>query len=119
MPYHIAAIDVHKKMSAVAVADVEVEGDYQFERLKECTAWPKCPAWAPIPRGRSSRKSVPVPRRFRQRNSSRPGWAHAPATRRVAASTTVTAALTAIDRCGASSIRRTPVNAKGTIFAVV
>jgi transposase len=34
MPYHIAGIDVHKKMLAVAVADVEVEGDFHFERLK-------------------------------------------------------------------------------------
>lgn len=34
MPYHIAGIDVHKKMLAVVVADVDVEGDYQFERLK-------------------------------------------------------------------------------------
>jgi transposase len=34
MPYRIAGIDVHKKMLAVAVADVEVEGDVHFERLK-------------------------------------------------------------------------------------
>ena len=33
MPYHIAGIDVHKKMSAVAVADVQVEGDFHCERL--------------------------------------------------------------------------------------
>jgi transposase len=32
MPYRIAGIDVHKKMLAVVVADVEVEGEYQFER---------------------------------------------------------------------------------------
>jgi transposase len=32
MSYRIAGIDVHKKMLAVAVADVEVEGEYQFER---------------------------------------------------------------------------------------
>jgi transposase len=38
MPYHIAGIDVHKKMLAVAVADVEVEGDYHFERLKVGTS---------------------------------------------------------------------------------
>jgi transposase len=38
MPYHIAGIDVHKKMFAVAVADVEVEGDYHFERLKVGTS---------------------------------------------------------------------------------
>src|SRR3990172_431525 len=34
MPYQIAGIDVHKKMLAVAVADVEVDGDFQFERQK-------------------------------------------------------------------------------------
>ena len=48
MPYRIAGIDVHKTMVAVAVADVEVEGDWQFERrrfgaspsqLRLLTAW--------------------------------------------------------------------------------
>jgi transposase len=34
MPYPIAGIDVHQKMLAIAVADVEVEGDVHFERLK-------------------------------------------------------------------------------------
>jgi hypothetical protein len=67
-----------------------------------CNAWLKCPAWASIPRSRSSRKSVPVPRRFRQRNSSRPGWARAQAMKRVPASTTVIAVPKAIDRCDAS-----------------
>jgi transposase len=32
MPYRMAGIDVHKKMLAVVVADVEVEDEYQFER---------------------------------------------------------------------------------------
>ena len=32
MPYRIAGIDVHKKMLAVAVADVEVEAEWRFER---------------------------------------------------------------------------------------
>lgn len=32
--YRIAAVDVHKKMLAVAVADVAGEGEYQFERRK-------------------------------------------------------------------------------------
>jgi transposase len=32
MSYKIAGIDVHKKMLAVVVADVEAEGEYQFER---------------------------------------------------------------------------------------
>jgi len=32
MPYKIAGIDVHKRMLAVVVADVEVQGEYQFEQ---------------------------------------------------------------------------------------
>jgi hypothetical protein len=38
MPYRIAGIDVHKKMLAIAVADVEIEGDVHFERLKVGTS---------------------------------------------------------------------------------
>jgi transposase len=34
MPYRIAGIDVHKKMLAVVVADVEVDAEYQFERRR-------------------------------------------------------------------------------------
>ena len=34
MPYRIAGIDVHKKMLAVVVADVEVAEEYQFERRR-------------------------------------------------------------------------------------
>ena len=30
MSYRIAGIDVHKKMLAVVVTDVEVEGEYEF-----------------------------------------------------------------------------------------
>ena len=33
MPYRIAGIDVHKKMLAVVVADVELDEEYRFERL--------------------------------------------------------------------------------------
>jgi hypothetical protein len=32
MSYRIAGIDVHKKMLAVVVTDVEVEGEYEFAR---------------------------------------------------------------------------------------
>src|SRR6516225_8597038 len=32
MPYKIAGIDVHKRMLAVAVSDVEIAEEYQFER---------------------------------------------------------------------------------------
>jgi transposase len=48
MPYQIAGIDVHKRMLAVVVADVAVEGEYPFARrmvgtspdqLRELAAW--------------------------------------------------------------------------------
>src|SRR5438034_2683122 len=48
MPYRIAGIDVHKKMLAVVVSDVEVDGEQQFERrmfgsnpeqLRSLAAW--------------------------------------------------------------------------------
>ena len=48
MAYRIAGVDVHKKMLAVVVSDVEVEGEYQFERrtfgsnpeqLRSLAAW--------------------------------------------------------------------------------
>jgi transposase len=38
MSYRIAGIDVHKKMLAVAVADVEIEGEFRFERRKVGTS---------------------------------------------------------------------------------
>jgi transposase len=34
MSYRIAGIDVHKKMLAVVVSDVEVDGEFQFERRR-------------------------------------------------------------------------------------
>jgi len=34
MSYKIAGIDVHKKMLAVVVSDVEVDGEYQFGRIR-------------------------------------------------------------------------------------
>src|SRR5438445_12143590 len=34
MAYRIAGIDVHKRMLAVVIADVAVEGEYQFERRR-------------------------------------------------------------------------------------
>ncbi len=34
MSYWIAGIDVHKKMLAVVVADIEIDGEYHFERRK-------------------------------------------------------------------------------------
>ena len=46
MPYRIAGIDVHKKMLAVVAADVEIDGDFHFDRQKVgrrraiCAAWP-------------------------------------------------------------------------------
>jgi len=38
MSYRIAGIDVHKKMLAVVVADVEGEGEYQFEARRFCSS---------------------------------------------------------------------------------
>jgi hypothetical protein len=32
--YRIAGIDLHKKMLAVVVADVEIDGEYEFERRR-------------------------------------------------------------------------------------
>ena len=34
MSYRMAGIDVHKKMLAVVVCDVEIESEYEFERRK-------------------------------------------------------------------------------------
>ena len=48
MSYRIAGIDVHKKMLAVVVSDVEIESEFQFERrmfgsnpeqLRSLAAW--------------------------------------------------------------------------------
>src|SRR5688572_9137313 len=38
MKYRIAGIDVHKRMLAVVIADVAVEGEYQFQRRKVGTS---------------------------------------------------------------------------------
>ena len=38
MTYRIAGIDVHKRMLAVVIADVAVEGEYQFQRRKVGTS---------------------------------------------------------------------------------
>jgi hypothetical protein len=38
MSYRIAGIDVHKKMLAVVVSDVEIESEYQFERRMSAKA---------------------------------------------------------------------------------
>jgi hypothetical protein len=38
MAYRIAGIDVHKKMVAVAVADVEADGAWRFERRQVGTS---------------------------------------------------------------------------------
>jgi len=42
MSYRIAGIDVHKKMLAVVVSDVEVESEYQFERRQFGSNPPIC-----------------------------------------------------------------------------
>ena len=54
MAYRIAGIDVHKRMLAVVVADVAVEGEYQFERRMVGTSPTNCVRW---PTGSSSTRS--------------------------------------------------------------
>jgi DNA-directed RNA polymerase subunit RPC12/RpoP len=36
MSHRIAGIDVHKRVLAVVVSDVEVESEFQFERRTSC-----------------------------------------------------------------------------------
>src|SRR4051794_25452343 len=38
MKYRIAGIDVHKRMLAVVIADIAVDGEFQFERRKVGTS---------------------------------------------------------------------------------
>jgi hypothetical protein len=46
MSYRIAGIDVHKRILAVVVADVTMQGEYQFQRRQfgcsrnNCDRWP-------------------------------------------------------------------------------
>src|SRR5437773_144553 len=61
MSYRIAGIDVHKKMLAVVVSDVEIESEYQFER-RMFSSNPEqlrsLAAWLVEPRGRRSSHGV-------------------------------------------------------------
>ena len=94
MSYRIAGIDVHKKMLAVVVSDVEIESEFQFERRMFGS------------NRKSLLKSVPPQRPFPPRSASLRGWVPAPATKRAPASTTATAPRTVIATCGAYSIKR-------------
>lgn len=38
MPYRVAGIDVHKKLLAVVITDVEVDGEYEFKRRRMGTS---------------------------------------------------------------------------------
>src|ERR1700732_587860 len=58
MSYRIAGIDVHKKMLAVVVSDVEIDGEYQFERRKFSSNPEQLAARA---RGRRSRHGIDGP----------------------------------------------------------
>ncbi len=61
MPYRIAGIDVHKRMLAVVVADVAVEGEYVFERRIVGTTPEQLRAlaeWLVERRGRGSRDGI-------------------------------------------------------------
>jgi hypothetical protein len=56
MSYRIAGIDVHKKMLAVVVTDVEVEGEHEFARREFGTPLTICDAYRTVRRtgGRGS-----------------------------------------------------------------
>jgi threonine aldolase len=63
MPYRIAGIDVHKKMLAVVVSDVETHSEFHFERrmfggnpeqLRLLAAWLLAGCMATRTRGRGS-----------------------------------------------------------------
>ena len=73
MSYRIAGIDVHKRMLAVAMADVAVEGEYQFERRMVGTNPDQLRGlaeWARRPGCRRSRDGVDrAVCRWRSRNS--------------------------------------------------
>ena len=45
MAYRIAGIDVHKKMLAVVVADVAVEGEFRLPRARSAPAPRSCGRW--------------------------------------------------------------------------
>jgi|GraSoiStandDraft_12_1057312.scaffolds.fasta_scaffold155357_3 hypothetical protein len=58
MPYRIAGIDVHKKMLAVVVADVEVEGARELP-LSECGFFGVRPEYRMASRERLSTDNIP------------------------------------------------------------
>jgi len=55
MTYRIAGIEVHKRMLAVVVADVAVDGGYAFDRRTFGTRRRSCGSW---PRGSSPQAST-------------------------------------------------------------
>lgn len=57
MPYRVAGIDVHKRMLAVAVVDVEVEGAWRFERRQLAPARANSGHWPSGSLSARSRKS--------------------------------------------------------------
>jgi len=64
MSYRIAGIDVHKKMLAVVVSDVEIESEYQFERRMFGSSPEQLrslAAWAARARGRGSSHGIDGP----------------------------------------------------------
>jgi hypothetical protein len=57
MSYRIAGIDVHNRMLAVTMADVTVEGEFQFERRMVGTRPDQCVRWLNGSSTKRSRKS--------------------------------------------------------------
>jgi hypothetical protein len=56
MSYRIAGIDVHKKMLAVVVADVAVEGSTSLSAVESGRVPPNCDRWPNGSRNARSRK---------------------------------------------------------------
>ncbi len=93
MPYMIAGIDVHKKMLAVVVADVEFDEAYRFERLKVGTSPAELRALADWLVAREVEGVVmDIDRAVLATRVGGAGWAPVQAPRRAPARTTVIAA---------------------------
>jgi len=72
MSYQIAGIDVHKRMLAVVVSDVELRGEYQFERRWLGASPDQCPAHADgLGRGRNQTRGSGRPGRSPTTRDSR------------------------------------------------
>jgi len=69
MPYRIAGIDVHKKLLAVVISDVEVDGEYRFTRRRMGTSPSELRTLADWP-GHESRRASQTSQNARSVSSS-------------------------------------------------